>query len=53
MKMSSMLIEVYEFSVFQEISAKSRLSSEKVSLIYESEFRQVTTKFGKLAEVIS
>ena len=35
MKMSSMLIEVYVFSVFQEISAKSRLNSDKVSSINE------------------
>ena len=38
-KMSSMFIEVYVFSENQEISAESRLNSEKVSLIDESEFR--------------
>ena len=38
MKFSSMLIEVYVFSENQENSAKSRLNSDKVSSIDESEF---------------
>ena len=45
--------DVHVFSENQEISAKSRLNSDKVSSIDESEFLHVTKKFGKLAEIIS